>query len=474
MSIHKRVIFLLYITLGTFSLSAQEYWDWYKCIDQAMNNNIQIRLNDIAVALADIQKRQDKLAFTPSMNAAAGFNNAVGRTVDLTTYQFVTRPVQTGNMQISLNQPVFQGLRNIHTFKRSQLDLEAARLDNQALREEISLQVMNAYLNVLNAEEQMEQAANQLKRTEEQVAINKTLVEGGALAERLLVDIEAQLANDAYNLTLLQQQVELAYLALKTILQVDPELNIRLVKPQLPESLELKALDPVSTIYREALGIRPDIKSGILKINSARRGIQIAKSAYWPTLNFFTAGQTNVSDQFTERVISDTVITPFGYVGNTGETVFTFLPLTEFKKVPFGRQFSNNFSFALGFNLSIPIYNKRTFYFNTERSRLALEQAKLNQKNLEFNLFNNIKQAHLRASTSAENYNAAVKNVDAAQRSFNFAMERAASGAISQLESNLAQANLVIAQSRLIQAKYEYLFNLKVLDFYRGRPINLD
>jgi outer membrane protein len=347
-------------------------------------------------------------------------------------------------------------------------------LDNQALREEISLQVMNAYLNVLNAEEQMEQAANQLKRTEEQVAINKTLVEGGALAERLLVDIEAQLANDAYNLTLLQQQVELAYLALKTILQVDPELNIRLVKPQLPESLELKALDPVSTIYREALGIRPDIKSGMLKINSARRGIQIAKSAYWPTLNFFTAGQTNVSDQFTERVISDTVITPFGYVGNTGETVFTFLPLTEFKKVPFGRQFSNNFSFALGFNLSIPIYNKRTFYFNTERSRLALEQAKLNQKNLEFNLFNNIKQAHLRASTSAENYNAAVKNVDAAQRSFNFAMERAASGAISQLESNLAQANLFIAQSRLIQAKYEYLFNLKVLDFYRGRPINLD
>jgi outer membrane protein len=470
----KVTLAILHFIMLTGVGHAQEYWDWFKCLDHAMSNNIQIKLNEISVSLADIQRRQDKLAFTPSVNASAGYNNAVGRTVDLTTYQFVTRPVQTGNMQVSLNQPLFQGLRNLQNYRKSKLDLEAARLDNQALREEISLQVMNAYLNILNAEEQLAQSKEQLQRTQQQMDINKTLVEGGALAERMLVDMEAQLASEEYNVILLEQQVELSYLALKTLLQLDHQQNIKLTAPQLPETLEVVTPDPASVIFREALGIRPDIKSGFLKISSAEKGIKVAKSAYWPTINFFTAGQTNVSDQFTERFISDTIISPIGYVGSSGETVFTFIPQTGFRNVAFGNQFRNNFSFAVGVNMSIPIYNKRTFYFNAERSRLALEQSELNQKNLEFTLMNNITEAHLKATTSAENYKAAIKNVEAATKSYQFVQERARSGAISQLETNLAQTNLSIAESRLIQAKYEYLFNLKVLDFYRGRPINFD
>ena len=470
----KATLLALALLYGILPLHAQESWDWYKCLDHAMQNNIRIKLNQINIALADIQQKQDKLAFTPSVNASGSYNTAVGRTVDLTTYQFVTKPVQTGNLQVSLNQPIFEGLRNFHTLKKSNLDFEAARLDHEALKEEVSLQVMNAYLNVLQSEEQLEQAKNQLVRTKEQYQINQNLVESGALAERMLVDLEAQLAADEYNTVIIQQQVDLAYMALKTVLQLDQNREIKIASPNIPDEVNLQALDPISDIYRDALGIRPEIKSGNTRISSAQKAIKIAKSAYYPSLSFFTAAQTNVSDQFTDRVFTDTILTPIGFVSGSGEPVLTLLPESRIDRVPISNQFSNNFSFAIGINLSIPIYNKRSFYFNTQRSRLSLAQAELNQESLEFVLMNNIKEAHLKANGSSENYKAAIKNSSAAEKSFAFAEERAQNGAISQLEVNLAQSNLFIAKSRVIQAKYEYLFNLKVLDFYRGKEINFE
>lgn len=472
----KSKTILLVVSLFTYLLpvQAQETWDWNMCLDYAMQNNIRIKLNQINIALADIQQKQDKLAFTPSVNATAGYNTAVGRTVDLTTYQFVTKPVQTGNVQVSLNQPIFEGLRNFHSLHKSKLDFEAARLDHEALKEEVSLQVMNAYLNVLQSEEQLEQAKNQLIRTKEQYQINLNLVESGALAERMLVDLEAQLAAEEYNSVIIQQQVDLAYMALKTVLQLDQNKEIKIVSPNIPSELQIESLDPITDIYKDALEIRPEIKGGLSRISSAQKAIKIAKSAYYPTLSFFTAAQTNVSDQFTDRTFVDTVLTPIGFVSGSGEPVLTLLPETRIDKVPISNQFSNNFSFALGVNLSIPIYNKRSFYFNTQRSKLSLAQAELNQENLEFILLSNIKEAHLKAFGSTENYKAAVKNSRAAEKSFAFAEERAQNGAISQLEVNLAQSNLFIAKSRVIQAKYEYLFNLKVLDFYRGKDINFE
>jgi outer membrane protein len=474
MSRKKNLFTALLFTLAILPMHAQEYWDWNQCLDQALSNNIQLKLNEINVALSDIQQRQNKLAFTPSIGLTGSGSYALGRTVDVTTFQFVTQPVQAGQIQFNISQPLFEGLRNIHAYKAAQLDFRAARLDNDALKEDISLQVMNAYLNVLNAEEQYEQAKNQLMRSKEQYGIQKNLVESGAMAERMLVDLDAQVANDTYNEILLQQQVALAYMALKTILQLDQNKELKLVTPEIMEPLSIEPLPMVTDVFRDAMGIRPEIRSGQLRVESARKNIQVAKGAYLPSLNLFSASQTNVSDRFSERKFSDTILAPIGFVAGTGESVVTFLPQSTIEKVPIAAQFGNNFTFNVGISLSVPIYNKRAFYFNTQRSRLALAQAELNLKGLEYNLFNSIKEAHIRASGSAENYKAAQKNRAAAELSYSFALERAANGDISQLEVNLTQSNLFIAQSRATQAKFEYLFNLKVLDFYRGKTINFE
>lgn len=462
---------LLFISSSLYA-QAQEVWDWDRCLQHAIENNLQIKLDAINIELAELQLQQDRLNLTPFVQADAGYTYAIGRTVDMSTYQYVTKPVNTGNLQVSLNQPIFEGLKNIHAVKKSKIDLKASKLDNETLKQSIQLQVMNAYLNILNAQEQVQQAKEQLARSLEQYENNKNLVDGGAMAERALVDNEAQIASDEYNIVQLGQQLQLAYMALKTVLQLDQSKEIKIVTPEVAEDFEKFVLEAIETVYQNALGIRPEIEGAQAKTESAELGLKIARSAYMPKLSFFSAAGTNLSDQFTDNNGTQLVETPIGYIKSSGESVYTLYPVPNTVTMPFGKQFTNNISYAVGLNLSIPIYNRRAGYLSSQRARLSLHQSRLNQENVSYTLYNNIKEAHIKASTSEHNYTAAQKNLTAARKSFEFAQERLTNGAISQLELNLAQNNLLIAQSRLTQAKYEYIFNVKVLDFYSGKTID--
>ncbi len=472
-----KLLKLVLIWLSTAFMTpsqAQEVWDWEKCLQHAMSHNIQLRLDEINIELNALQLKQNRLNLTPSVGVESGYTYAIGRTVDMSTYEYVTKPVNTGNLQIALSQPVFEGLKNLNAVKKAGLDLKAARLDNETLRQNIQLQVMNAYLNVLNASEQLQQAKEQLKISLAQYQNNKNLVEAGALAERILTDNEAQTAQDEYQIAELEQQLELAYLALKTVLQLEQNKPIEIAVPDIPDKLNLSEPESADKTYQYALSNRPEIESAQLKTESADLELKIARSAYMPKLSFFTGVGTNLSDQITETRSTIYTEIPIGYVKTTGESVYTMYPNPVLSTMPFGRQLTNNISYALGINLSVPIYNKRSGYLQTERARLSVLQTRLNQEDMAYKLYQDIKQAHVKALTSGKNYTAANKYYDAAKASYEFAQERLMNGAISQIELNLAQNNLFIAQSRLSQAKYEYIFNMKVLDFYSGKPIDLN
>ncbi|MCO5230416.1 MAG: TolC family protein [Chitinophagales bacterium] len=439
-----------------------------------MENNIQIQLDQINISLSELQIQQNRLSLTPFVQTDASYTYAVGRTVDMSKYQYVTKPVNTENFQLSLNQPIFEGLKNLQSVKKSKLDFQAAKLDNETLKQNIQLQIMNAYLNILNAIEQEQQAKEQLLRSQSQYQNNKIMVAKGAMAERMLVDNEAQIASDEYNIAIAQQQIQLAYMALKTILQLDPSKEINIVQPDINLNSELYKIDPVEEIYQNAISIRPEIKSAALKQESSQVGLKISRSAYYPSLSFFSGIGANLSDQFTESTSHDLIETPIGYIKSTGESVYTQMPLSNSVTMPFGKQIKNNMSYAFGLNLSIPIYNRRAGYLSSSRAKLALKQSDLESKKIQSDLYNNIKEAHIKAITSEENFKASQKSLKAAQQSLDYAQERLKSGAIGQLELNLAQNNLLIAQSRLTQAKFEYIFNVKVLDFYSGKKIDLN
>lgn len=451
-----------------------EVWSWEKCIEYALENNTQLQMDAIQIELSSLQLQQDKLNLTPFISGDASYTYAIGRTVDMSTYQYVTKPVNTGNLQISLSQPIFEGLRNIHTLKKSKLDLQAAKLDHETLKQNILLQIMNAYLNILNAQEQLDQAHEQLAISKTQYEYNENLVRHGAMAERLLVDSEVQLSSDEYNVQVFKQQLQLAYMALKTILRIDQKRNIQIETPQIAEELKTFELDAVEYIYQNALTHRPEIKSASNKLQSSKLGVKAARSSYYPSLSFFSGVGTNLSDQITETKSTTFQETPIGYVKTSGDEVYTIIPTPVMSPMKFGKQFSNNISYALGLSLSIPIYNRRAGHLNTERAKLAMLQSQINQEDISYNLYNDIQEAYIQASTSEQNYLAAQKNLTASQKSFEFAQERLRNGAIGQLELNLAQNNLQLAKSRLSQAKYDYIFNVKILDYYSGKPIELN
>lgn len=471
MRFHKTITAFLF-AICFYTSHAQEIWDWDKCLQYALDNNIQIQLDALNIELSELQLKQDQLNLTPIVGADAAYTYAIGRTVDMATYQYVTQPVNTGNIQLSVSQPIFEGLKNINFIKKSKLDLKAAKLDNEVLRQNIQLQVMNAYLNILNAKEQLEQAKEQLEISTSQFENNKTLVRNGALAERILVDNEAQIAGDEYQIVEINQQLELAYMALKTILQMDLNKEIEILSPTIADSFELYSLESADDIYNYAILHRPEIQSADIKSESAEKELKIARSAYLPSLSFFTGVGTNFSDQITTTNSTVFEETPIGYLKSSGETVYTTFPNPILTPMKFGKQFTNNISYAVGLNLSIPIYNRRSAYLQTQRAKISIHQSQLNRKNTSYKLYNDIKESYLKAITSEKNYLAAQKLLSSTKKSFEFAQERFNNGAISQLELNITQNNLFVAQSRLSQAKYEYIFNVKILDFYSGKPID--
>ncbi|MCO5248457.1 MAG: TolC family protein [Chitinophagales bacterium] len=470
----RTVSAVTFFLFTVWSVRAQEVWDWQKCIQYTFENNLDIQLSEIQTELAVLQLQQDKLNFTPMSQITGSYNYAVGRTVDMSTYQYVTQPIHTGNLQTSLSQPIFEGLKNINTLKKSKLDLQALRLDHEDLKQNIVLQLMNAYLNVLNADEQLQQSKELLEISHQQFENSKNLVDAGALAESALADNEAQIANDELNVLQLQQQLKLAYTALKTVMRLDQSEEIQILEPEVADHFETHPISSIDEIYQCALTHRVDVKSAEIKTESAEMDKKIARSLYMPSLSFFTGAATNFSDKIFETTSIEQVETPIGYLKTNGEMVYSLLPNPHTAIMSFGKQFSNNLSYAVGVNLTIPIYNRRAGYFGMKRAQLALLQNKINRDKTTLDLYDNIKEAHVRANSSIHNYEAAVKNLNAAQKSFDYAKNRLENGAISQLEFNLAQNNLLIAKSKLVQMKYDYIFNIKILDFYSGTNIEFE
>jgi outer membrane protein len=244
--------------------------------------------------------------------------------------------------------------------------------------------------------------------------------------------------------------------------------------PELPEALSISEPEEVNKIYEDALGLRPEIKSSQLKIQSAQKQIAAARGNYYPTLSL--AGNLNTFFT-TQNKISTQVLTgnstAIGFVEGTFQRVLIPETRTEQTKNPYSKQLNQNLSYAVGLTLNVPIFNKFQVQTAVKQSKLQYQNAILTEKQTETDLFNTIQQAYLKAQAAIDNFKAAEKNLETAKKSYDYAIDRLNLGSISQLEVNLAKTNLDNALSKLTQSKYEYLFNTKLLDFYQGKKIEL-
>lgn len=465
---------LLLLALFPACLSAQEVWDLEKCINYAQTNNFSSKQAALNQENAALDNKSARLSRMPSVNASASQVINFGRSVDPTSYQFVQQTVRANSFSVNGNVPIYAGGRINNTVKQSQLNVAATLDDANQLMNDLALQVAQAYLNVLLAQEALLAIRDQKKQTENQLAQTQKLIDAGALAVGMRLDLDAQLARNEQNIVNGENSVALAELALKQVMGMDPGTEISLDKPAVDAPLALEPLS-LEQLYEAALKNQPNIRAGETRVASAQVGIKIAKSASLPTLSGFANLQTNYSNlgrRITGYTTSqDTLSVEIPNVGQSDIVFNNQVPTTS--KNPFFDQLWDNFNQQIGVSLSIPIYDQGRTKISTQKAELAVVSAQQNVDQLRLQLKADIARALSDARGAFYRHEAAKKTLTSLEAAFANTQKRFDAGAATAFELTTSQNNILVAKAELIQAKYDFIFKTKILDFYQGKVITL-
>lgn len=472
-------IYLLFFffTIG-ITLNGQDKWSLQKCIDHALENNLQVKQSELDVENAEISLFGSKMSNLPSMNGNLGVNTSTGRSIDPFTNTIIDRGINSQNAGLNASLPLFDGGQRYNSIKRDQYGQLASEQELANVQNNVTLDVVTFYTNILFNKELLETAQLRLQTTESQENRVEKQVEIGALAQADLLQIRQQKANDELEVVRAENNLNISYLQLKQALQIPAEQPFDIETPDLPEPNEGELMESSSNVYQYALQNQPVIKAAEYRKESAIRGIGVARSGYYPSLSLNAGISTNYSDAAPEQfpVLGSeniTITRPVGVVQNTGDVVVTEQEVpSEFTENTYWNQLDFNQRRFLGLSLNIPIFNR----FQVKNS---VEQAIINHKRSEYQLTaaknqlqQTIEQAYLDVKASAKSYEALKNSFEASELSFRNAEQRLELGATDAVEFTQIKNDFERVKSDLIRAKYDYIFKLKVLDFYQGKPLN--
>jgi outer membrane protein len=470
----KKYFFILSILLLTgVNVSAQKIWTLKECVDYALQNNISVKQSEIATQISEINQTQSFYNLFPSLNGNGSYSTNSGRSVDPTSYLFTTSTIQSGNVSLSSNVTLFNGFQLQNELKQSKLNYMSSKYDLEKLKDDISLNVAAAYLQILYSQEQIKASADRLDALKKQSARTKLLTDAGTLPAGSLLDAEAQVANEEYTKVVAENSLVSSYIILTQLLNLDSIGDFKTENPkaEIPDQSILNI--PVSDIYAASLKIKPEIKSADYKVLSAEKGLAISRGAYSPRLSLFGSLSSSYSSE-SQRLLGLPVLggySPTGSITSGGDSVLTPFYNYAYEKTPLKDQFDNNFYKSVGVSLSIPIFNGLSTRTSVQRAKLNYENAKYSAEFTKSQLYKSIQQAYADAVAALNKYKASEKSVDALTQSFNYTEKKFNAGLITSLDFLTARNTLTLAESNLLQAKYDFIFRLKVLDLYQGKSI---
>jgi outer membrane protein len=436
-------VFLFFIFSATQS-QAQKEWTLQECIEHARKNNIVVRQAEISAELAAANRLQSIAIMAPSVNASSSHQRSYGRTVDLLTNTPTENNTRSYNFSVSSNVMLFNGLRLQNQLAQSNYEYLQSRENLAKVSNDISLNVAAAYLQVLFATESRKSAADRVEAAKETRNRTAKMVETGLMAQGTLLDAEAALASEELGLVNADNAMQSAYISLTQLLEIDSVSGFRTANQQvdIPEnsSLSLTADD----IYKVALGTLPEVRASAFGVNSAQKGLSSARSSLFPSLSLFSSIGTFYNEG--------------GFSSLLGE-------------IPFKDQVENNQNKNIGLSLSIPIFNGWSTRSNISRSKLNLENALLQDESTKKQVYKSVVQAHADAVAAVNRYSASQKAFESAKESYAYANRKYEVGMISFIEFINIRNNRSRAESELIQAKYDLVFRIKVIDFYLGKPL---
>jgi outer membrane protein len=473
---------LISIALGCISFSAVyaqkqdtalvlgQPWSLQQCIAYAWQNNIQVKQAEISQKMAKNTQTGSKANLLPSVSGFADHVYNDGRTIDPFTNTFATSQVLSEDFYVSATFTIFGGFQNINTIKEDKANYKASTYDLQVSKNNIALNIASGYLQVLLDVELLAEAKNQHDVTLQQVEHTQKLVDAGGLARSNLLDVESQEANDEVNEINAQNQLDLANLALAQMLDIDSTQLLKILKPELniPDNA---VLDAPEQVYAKALTTQPDIQSAETKWESAESAKQVAAGAMYPKLQLTGSMGTGYSgsDASTSIILAnETIVTNYGPL-----TLYDQPQESEGPVIPWSKQLSDNFNQSFGLRLNVPIFNGLQSHVAWQNAKLNAQNSFYNYQNAEITLRKNIQQAYADALGALKRYHALQKAEVSLKESYNYTKSKFDVGMATSLDYNTAQTNLAKAESDLLQAKYNFVFKVKVLDFYEGKPLNL-
>ncbi len=445
-----------------------------QCIDYALKNNIQIKQSELNTELSQVTLTQSKANLLPSLNANASHSYNIGRTVDRFTNQFADAQVLSQNFGLSTDVTLFSGFQNINTIQQNKFTYLAGKYDIEKMKNDVSLNIATAYLQILYSIEIVDNAKNQMGITAAQVDRTKILVDAGSLAKGTLLDIQSQLALEELNVTNGQNQLDISYLNLAQLLNMPSADGLTIVKPELNIGTDALLTVTSTQIYNSAVSNLPEIKSAEYKVKSAEKNVDVAWGGLSPRLTFSASYGTGYSGA-SQRFSTLPAFQGYGANGDitsAGDTVLS--PLFSsgtYEKTPFANQYSDNVNKSFGFYLTVPIFNRFQIKTSIDRARIQKLNADLTVESTKLTIQKNVQQAYADASAGLKKYNASLKAIEAMQESFKYTEQKFNVGLLNTNVYNDAKNKLIKAQSDLLQAKYEYVFKTKVLDFYQGKPL---
>lgn len=415
-----------------------------EAVDIAVENNLTLKrsqLNQLNNEAALMESRGQRL---PSFSTSASGRFNWGRSINPVTNLFEARRIGNINVSANANVPIFAGNQINNSVQQAKVNVEAGRYNVAATQNDITLNVINLFVNVVFAKEQVSVAASQLETSSTQLARTSSLVSAGSLPLSEKLDMEAQRATSELELINARNNLRIAKLNLSQQLLIPFSEELDVSVPDL--EVDDYPLENVSAneIYKIAVGTMPEVKAAELSIESAEYGVKIAKGAFYPTLGLGGNLFSNYVDQAT-----------FG------------------SPESFNTQISNNLSQALGLNLNIPIFSNFRNKASLQRARVQRSLSEVQSLEVKNQLRQDIETSYTNAYAARQSYQASLTRVASLEEAFRMAQQRFDVGALNSVDFQVAQNNLFSAQADLLNAKYEYIFRVKVLDFYLGKPITL-
>lgn len=445
-------ILALAILLGsapTYAQDATKQWSLEECIQYAIEHNIDLKQRQQEQESRKVDLNTSKFSWLPSLNGNMGQSFQFGRSTSKSGV-IVDQNAANSTVGINLDMPLFDGLKIPNDIAARKLDLKASIENLNKAKEDLAINIASYFLQVLYNKELLKIAELQVALDQDQVTKTEALVNAGKVPLSQLYDIKAQLAQDEVTLTESKNNVSLALLDLAQSLELErSDRTFNVQTPPIEDAVaeNMSSILPPDHIFDHAVTFKPQIKEQQYLLESQKKTLRVAQAGYYPKLNF-GASYSN------------------GYYHSTSGGEFA-------DTRSFSEQFKQNGQKIVGFSLSVPLFNRFQVRNSVRSARISIINRELMMENTKKTLYKEIQQAYYNATAAQEKYTASDKSVLASKEAFNYAQDRYNAGKSTVFEFNEAKTKYAQSLAEQAQAKYNFIFRAKILDFYNGTPLRL-